>query len=82
MLTEIRAPEIGKSESKPYIGRWFKRVGEAVTAGDPLVEIETEDETIEVQAPTTGVLSEIFLLNGQYLQAGALLGIITEYGKA
>ena len=57
-------------------------VGEAVTAGDSLVEIETEDETIEVQAPTTGVLSEIFLLNGQYLQAGALLGIMTEYGKA
>ena len=82
MQTEIRAPKIGKSETKPYIGRWFKRLGEAATAGDPLVEIETEDGTIEVQSPTTGVLSEIYLTDGQYLQAEALLGIITEYGKA
>ena len=61
MLTEIRSARDWKIRIKPYIGRWFKRVGEAVTAGDPLVEIETQDETIEVQAPTTGVLSEIFL---------------------
>ena len=81
MLTEIRAPEIGKTEMTPSIGRWFKRVGDPVTAGDPLVEIETKDGTVAVPSPSTGVLSEVCLRDGQYLQAGALLGRITEYGK-
>ena len=81
MLTEIRAPQIGKTEMTPSIGRWFKRVGDPVTAGDPLVEIETKDGTIEVQSPSTGIISEVCLRDGQYLQAGALLGMIAEYDK-
>jgi 2-oxoglutarate dehydrogenase E2 component (dihydrolipoamide succinyltransferase) len=81
MLTEIRALQIGKTEMRPSIGRWFKRVGDPVTAGDPLVETDTRDGTIEVQSPSTGILSEVCLRDGQYLQAGALLGMITEYDQ-
>ena len=82
MLTEIRAPQIGKTEMRPSIGRWFKRAGDPVTAGDPLVEIETSDGTFEVQSSNTGILSEVCLRDRQYLQAGALLGMITEYDES
>jgi 2-oxoglutarate dehydrogenase E2 component (dihydrolipoamide succinyltransferase) len=79
MLMEIRTPTIETSEAKCSIGRWFKRVGDPVTIGEPLVEIETNDQTIEVQAPVTGVLSQIFLKDGQFITTSKVLGTITDY---
>ena len=73
MLTEIRAPEIGKTEMTPSIGRWLKRVQVPVTAGDPLVEIETKDGTIEVQSPSAGVLAEVCLRDGRLSRPGRCL---------
>lgn len=81
MLTEIRAPEIEQSDTTPSIGRWFKRVGDPVTVEEPLVEIETEDQTIEVKAPVSGVLSQVFLKDGQYLTPDIALGVITTYDR-
>ncbi len=52
---------------KPSIGRCFKWVGEPFTAEDILVEIETEDRTIEVKVPVSGVLSQIFVKDAQFL---------------
>jgi 2-oxoglutarate dehydrogenase E2 component (dihydrolipoamide succinyltransferase) len=79
MLTEVRAPKIEPSDTKPSIGRWFKRVGEPVTVEEPLVEIETRDQTIEVKAPVSGVLSQVYLKEGEYLTPNMALGVITTY---
>ena len=79
MATEIRVPKIGAPVTKASIGRWFKRVGDPVSLNEPLVEIETDGTTIEVPASATGVLSEIFLRDGESVKAGTLLGTITEY---
>ena len=81
MATEIRVPKIGASATKPSIGRWFKRVGDPVSLDEPLVEIETDGTTVEVTAPATGVLSEIFLPDGKTVTAGTALGTIMEYGS-
>ncbi|MFZ1883374.1 MAG: biotin/lipoyl-containing protein, partial [Rhodoplanes sp.] len=77
-MIEIRVPSLGESVTEATIGRWFKKAGEAVTADEPLVELETDKVTIEVPAPATGVLSEIAVQNGETVAVGALLGQITE----
>jgi len=81
MPTEIRVPTMAASAAKASIGRWFKRIGDPVSVGEPLVEIETEGVTVEVTAPATGVLSGIHLRDGKTVEAGTLLGTITEYGS-
>ena len=77
-MIEIRVPTLGESVTEATIGRWFKKAGEAVTADEPLVELETDKVTIEVPAPAAGVLSEIAVQNGETVAVGALLGQITE----
>ncbi|MGA8989098.1 MAG: biotin/lipoyl-containing protein, partial [Rhodoplanes sp.] len=77
-MIEIRVPTLGESVTEATIGRWFKKAGEAVTADEPLVELETDKVTIEVPAPAAGVLSEIAAENGETVAVGALLGQITE----
>jgi 2-oxoglutarate dehydrogenase E2 component (dihydrolipoamide succinyltransferase) len=76
MATEIRVPTLGESVTEATIGRWFKKAGEAVKADEPLVELETDKVTIEVPAPTAGVLSEILVSDGETVGVGALLGSI------
>jgi 2-oxoglutarate dehydrogenase E2 component (dihydrolipoamide succinyltransferase) len=76
MATEIRVPTLGESVSEATIGRWFKKVGDAVTADEPLVELETDKVTIEVNAPAAGVLSEIVAKDGETVAPGGLLGQI------
>ena len=54
--SEIRVPALGESVSEATIGRWFKKAGETVKADEPLVELETDKVTLEVNAPSAGVL--------------------------
>jgi 2-oxoglutarate dehydrogenase E2 component (dihydrolipoamide succinyltransferase) len=77
-MIEIRVPTLGESVTEATIGRWFKQEGEAVTADEPLVELETDKVTIEVPAPAAGVLSEIAVRDGETVAVGALLGQIAE----
>jgi pyruvate dehydrogenase E2 component (dihydrolipoamide acetyltransferase) len=79
MSTEIRAPEIAHSEMKPSVTRWLKSIGDAVTIGEPLLEIVTSNGTVEVTAPATGVLSGVRFRDGEFIQTNAVLGTITEY---
>ena len=80
MDTKIPVPT-GISATNSSIGRWFKRVGEPVTAAEPLVEVESDNTTVEVLAPATGVLSEILLRDGQSVVGSTTLGSITEFGS-
>jgi 2-oxoglutarate dehydrogenase E2 component (dihydrolipoamide succinyltransferase) len=74
MAIEIRVPTLGESISEATVGKWFKKAGEAVRADEPLVELETDKVTLEVNAPGAGVLSEIAAETGQTVAIGALLG--------
>jgi 2-oxoglutarate dehydrogenase E2 component (dihydrolipoamide succinyltransferase) len=78
MATEIRVPTLGESVSEATIGKWFKKPGEAVKADEPLVELETDKVTLEVNAPASGVLAEITAKDGETVTPGALLGQIAE----
>src|SRR6201988_1261661 len=77
-MTEIRVPTLGESVTEATIGRWFKKAGEAGGVDEPLVELETDKVTIEVPAPSAGVLGEIIAKDGETVAVGALLGQITD----
>jgi 2-oxoglutarate dehydrogenase E2 component (dihydrolipoamide succinyltransferase) len=80
MLTEIRVPTLGESISEATVGKWFKQRGDTVKADEPLVELETDKVTLEVNAPAAGVLTEISVETGQTVAIGALLGGLTADG--
>ncbi|MEF3132684.1 2-oxoglutarate dehydrogenase complex dihydrolipoyllysine-residue succinyltransferase [Rhizobium sp. 268] len=78
MATEIRVPTLGESVSEATVGTWFKKVGDAIKADEPILELETDKVTIEVPAPASGTLSEIVVAAGETVGLGALLGQIAE----
>ena len=78
MTTEIRVPTLGESVVEATVGQWFKQAGEEVAADEPLVELETDKVTVEVPAPSAGILSEIVVKEGDTVEVGALLGAIAD----
>ena len=77
MATDIRVPTLGESVTEATIGRWFKKPGEPVKADEPLVELETDKVTLEVNAPAAGVLGDIVAKDGATVAPGAVLGSIS-----
>ena len=82
MATDILVPTLGESVSEATIGRWFKKPGDTVAADEPIVELETDKVTLEVNAPAAGELGEILVKDGETVEPGALLGSIVEAGAA
>jgi 2-oxoglutarate dehydrogenase E2 component (dihydrolipoamide succinyltransferase) len=82
MAVEIIVPALGESVTEATIARWLKAAGEKVEADEPLVELETDKVTVEVPAPTAGVLSSLAVSEGDNVEVGALLGSIDPNGKA
>jgi 2-oxoglutarate dehydrogenase E2 component (dihydrolipoamide succinyltransferase) len=82
MATEIRVPTLGESVTEATVAKWFKKPGEAVKQDEPLVELETDKVTLEVNAPASGTLSEIVAESGTTVGVAALLGQIAEGAAA
>jgi 2-oxoglutarate dehydrogenase E2 component (dihydrolipoamide succinyltransferase) len=82
MATEIKVPTLGESVSEATVAKWMKSPGDAVAADEPLVELETDKVTLEVNAPAAGVLAEISAKEGSEVEVGALLGTIDEGATA
>jgi 2-oxoglutarate dehydrogenase E2 component (dihydrolipoamide succinyltransferase) len=73
---DLVVPALGESVSEATVARWLKGQGEAVAADEPLVELETDKVTLEVNAPAAGVLSEIKAAEGATVEVGAHLGVV------
>ncbi|MFI5010795.1 MAG: 2-oxoglutarate dehydrogenase complex dihydrolipoyllysine-residue succinyltransferase [Hyphomicrobiales bacterium] len=82
MATEIRVPTLGESVTEATIGRWFKQPGDAVMVDEPLLELETDKVTLEVNAPAAGVLGEQLAKEGQTVAVNAVLGSISDGAAA
>ena len=82
MATDIRVPALGESVTEATIGQWFKKVGDVVAADEPVVELETDKVTIEVPAPSAGILEAIAANPGDTVNVGALIGAIGEAAAA
>ncbi|HSR72096.1 MAG TPA: biotin/lipoyl-containing protein, partial [Kiloniellales bacterium] len=76
MATDITVPSLGESVSEATVAQWLKKPGESVAVDEPLVELETDKVTLEVNAAAAGVLSEIVVEEGGNVEVGALLGRI------
>ncbi len=80
MATEIVVPALGESVTTATVARWIKQQGETVAADEPLVELETDKVTVEVNAPSAGVLSSIAVPEGTEVEVGAVLGLLDAAG--
>jgi 2-oxoglutarate dehydrogenase E2 component (dihydrolipoamide succinyltransferase) len=80
MAMEITVPPLGESVTEATVARWFKSVGDHVALDEPVVELETDKVTIEVNAKSAGTLSEIRAAEGENVAVGTLLGLIGEGG--
>jgi 2-oxoglutarate dehydrogenase E2 component (dihydrolipoamide succinyltransferase) len=78
MATEIKVPTLGESVTEATVARWLKQPGDTVAMDDPLVELETDKVTLEVNAPAAGTLSEVLVAEGANVGVGAILGVIGE----
>ena len=76
MAIEIKVPALGESVSEATVAKWFKAAGDAVALDEPLVELETDKVTLEVNAPAGGILAEIVAPVGADVAVGALLGTL------
>ncbi|MEM9705471.1 MAG: 2-oxoglutarate dehydrogenase complex dihydrolipoyllysine-residue succinyltransferase [Pseudomonadota bacterium] len=75
-LIEIVVPEGGESVSEADIGEWLKKVGDAVSADEPIVSLETDKAAMDVAAPQSGVIREIHGAEGDTVEVGALLAVV------
>jgi len=78
MSVSIVVPEMGESVVDARVRRWLKQAGDAVTVGEPLVELETDKVDVEVSASKTGVLASIVHAEGADVKIGDQLGTIDE----
>ena len=81
MPSNIVVPEVGESIVDARVAKWLRKEGDAVSAGDPLVELETDKIDVEVSAPHAGVLSRIDRKDGDDVKVGEVLGILDESAK-
>jgi len=78
MATDIVVPTLGESVTEATVAQWLKQPGDAVVQDEPLVELETDKVTLEVNASVAGTLSEVIAGEGDNVEVGALLGRIGE----
>src|SRR5688500_6106193 len=78
MPSNIVVPEVGESIVDARVAKWLRKEGDVVSAGDPVVELETDKIDLEVGAPQAGVLSRIDRADGTDVKVGEVLGVIDE----
>lgn len=81
-MTNIVVPTLGESVSEATVAQWLKKEGEAVKADEPIVELETDKVTLEVNAPADGVIASITVGEGETVEVGAVLGELGEGSAA
>jgi pyruvate/2-oxoglutarate dehydrogenase complex dihydrolipoamide acyltransferase (E2) component len=79
---DVVMPQLGETVAEGKVATWFKAPGDRVEVGENLFEIETDKVTMEVQALTSGVLSEVRVKSGETVPVGAVVAVIGESGPA
>ena len=81
-MAQIKVPTLGESVSEATVAQWLKKEGDTVAADEPIVELETDKVTLEVNAPEAGVISKIAAPEGTNVEVDAILGEISADGAA
>ena len=77
-MTKVVLPELGEGIEKATISYWYFQEGQEVKAGEDLVEVATDKATFNIPAPTSGVLVEILVQEGDTTNLGEALAVIDE----
>lgn len=82
MLIEVKVPQLSESVSEATLVAWHKKVGEAVSRDENLIDIETDKVVLETPAPAAGVLAEIIKADGASVTSGEIIARIDTAAKA
>ncbi len=78
MADVVTLPQLGSTMEEGIVVRWLKKLGENVSAGEPLLEVETDKATMEVEAPFTGTLSQILAQEGELVPVRQAIAVIGD----
>jgi pyruvate dehydrogenase E2 component (dihydrolipoamide acetyltransferase) len=81
MSREIRMPALGQVSDELLIVRWLKNEGDSVKLGEPLLEIETDKATLEVEAAEAGTLLQITKREGETVEVGTVIAVVGKPGE-
>ena len=81
MATEVIMPALGMAQEKGTLVAWLKKAGDAVKKGEPLMEVETDKATVEVEAPASGVLQNVTAKEGDEIPVGRTIAVIAALGE-
>ena len=82
MPTDVVMPQMGESIFEGTITKWLKKPGDKVQRDEPLFEISTDKVDAEIPSPTSGVLQEIKVTEGNTVQVNTVVGSIAADGEA
>jgi pyruvate dehydrogenase E2 component (dihydrolipoamide acetyltransferase) len=82
MGTQVILPALGMAQETGIIVRWLKAEGQEVTKGEPLVEIETDKATVEIEAPASGILTNVTGTLGVEIPVGQVIASIIDSGES
>src|SRR5258707_1487491 len=82
MATNVILPALGMSQDTGKIVHWLKAEGEQVTKGEPLLEIETDKATVEVEAPASGLLARVSATAGEDVPVGQVIAVVLAADEA
>ncbi|HKY08274.1 MAG TPA: dihydrolipoamide acetyltransferase family protein, partial [Candidatus Binatia bacterium] len=82
MATNVIMPALGVAQQTGTLLKWFKAEGQSVSKGEPLMEIETDKATVEIEAPGSGVLANVTAVPGDEIPVGNRIAVILAPGEA
>jgi pyruvate dehydrogenase E2 component (dihydrolipoyllysine-residue acetyltransferase) len=82
MTVEIVMPRMGLTMEEGTVVAWLKLENQPVAAGEPLLEIETDKSTVEIESPADGVLSQILIGPGETVPVGQVIGYLSKEGES
>jgi pyruvate dehydrogenase E2 component (dihydrolipoamide acetyltransferase) len=81
MATDVIMPALGVAQEKGTLLHWLKTEGQSVVKGEPLMEIETDKATVEIEAPASGVLAQVSAAAGDEVPVGQRIALILAPGE-
>src|SRR2546423_15551739 len=82
MATDVLMPALGMNQETGRLVEWLRREGETVTRGEPLMEVETDKATVEIEAPASGVLAGVTARPGDEVPVGQAVAMILAPGES
>jgi pyruvate dehydrogenase E2 component (dihydrolipoyllysine-residue acetyltransferase) len=81
LATDVIMPALGVAQEKGTLLNWLKAEGQSVTKGEPLMEVETDKATVEIEAPASGILTNVTASAGDEIPVGNKIAVILAPGE-